>query len=126
METRDHIFFECGPSKRIWGDVMTKCMQKYVPTDWDSIVRQGLKLWKGKTLCATLCRLAWGASVYNIWKFQNDLKAGAYLLSEEKIMKKIKKCWEVPSRIVSGRKFNASAENEALCLNWGIHQQVLN
>jgi hypothetical protein len=69
METRDHIFFECGPSKRIWGDVMTKCMQKYVPTDWDSIVRQGLKLWKGKTLCATLCRLAWGASVYNIWKF---------------------------------------------------------
>jgi len=47
---------------------MTKCMQKYVPTDWDSIDK-GLKLWKGKTLCATLCRLAWGASVYNIWKF---------------------------------------------------------
>jgi len=69
METKDHLFFECGPSKRIWRAVMTKCMQKYVPTDWDSIVRQGLKLWKGKTLCATLCRLAWGASVYNIWKF---------------------------------------------------------
>jgi len=37
METKDHLFFECGPSKRIWRAVMTKCMQKYVPTDWDSI-----------------------------------------------------------------------------------------
>jgi len=35
-------------------------------------------------------------------------------------------CWEVRSHIVSGRMFNSCAENEALCLNWGIHQQVLN
>jgi hypothetical protein len=45
-----------------------------------------------------------GVSVYNIWKFRNDLKAGAYWLFEEKIMKNI--CWEVQSRIMSGRKFN--------------------
>jgi hypothetical protein len=32
MKTRDHLFFECCP-KRIWSAVMTKCMQKYVPTD---------------------------------------------------------------------------------------------
>jgi hypothetical protein len=25
-------------------------------------------------------------------------------------------CWEVQSRIVSGRKFNSCAKNEALCL----------
>jgi hypothetical protein len=30
-------------------------------------------MWKGKTLCATLCRLAGGAYVYDIRKFCNAL-----------------------------------------------------
>jgi hypothetical protein len=40
--------------KRLWRAVMAKCLQKHISTNWDSIVRQGLKFWKGKRLCYSL------------------------------------------------------------------------
>lgn len=92
------MFFECGPSKRLWHDVLAKCLQKHIRTDWASIVRQGLKFWKGKTFCATLCRLACDACVFNIWKHRNSLKYGSCLISEEKILQNV--CWEGRSRLL--------------------------
>lgn len=92
-------------------------------TDWSAIVNQGLRKWKGKTLLAMVCRLAWGSIVYNIWKFRNDVKFGNSLMTEEKILRK--NCWEVRSRLVSGGEVKGSAENIALCLNWGIPMKIL-
>jgi hypothetical protein len=40
-------------------------------------------------LKAVLCKLAWGSSVYNLWRHRNDLKFGNHPLSEDRILQKV-------------------------------------
>jgi hypothetical protein len=69
---------------------------------------------------ATMCKLAWGSTVYNLWRFRNDVKFGNSLCSEEKLLQKIS--WEVMIHMVSKGKYTESIENVSLCSNWGISQ----
>jgi hypothetical protein len=46
-------------------------------------VREGLKVWKGKSLNGVVCKLAWGATVYNIWRHRNSVKFGNRLSTEQ-------------------------------------------
>ena len=39
-------------------------------------MRVRLKDWKGKILSSLVCKLALGATVYNIWKHRNNVKFG--------------------------------------------------
>lgn len=55
---RDHMFFQCGFSKRIWREVLGKCLVKDPYTDWEEIMSWGLKELKGRNMKATLCRLS--------------------------------------------------------------------
>jgi hypothetical protein len=75
IECRDHLFFECF-RKRLWRVLMQKCSQHIIPTDWDGILRKGMKDWKGKSLITVVCKLAWGSTVNNIWRYMNYLKFG--------------------------------------------------
>ena len=63
-----------------------------------------------------VCKLAWGAAVYNIWRQRNDVKHGNRINLEEKVLQKI--CWELRSRIVGKGKFKATNENVAICSSW--------
>jgi len=51
------------------------------------------------------------------------VKFGSRLYSEEKLLQKI--WWEVRARIVGKGSVEGSAENVALCNNWGISVKVL-
>lgn len=48
---------------------MQLCLQFDMPNVWDEVVDRALRDWKGKSLQATICRLALGSVVYNIWMF---------------------------------------------------------
>lgn len=37
IETRDHLFFECGLSKRLWKAVMYLCLQLGMPMEWKQL-----------------------------------------------------------------------------------------
>lgn len=43
IECRDHLFFNCGFSKRIWREVMKKCLLPNIPTVWEEIMSQGIR-----------------------------------------------------------------------------------
>jgi hypothetical protein len=66
IECKEHLFFERGWSKRLRSAVMLKCLVIPIRFGWDEIVRDGEKNWKGKKLKSILCKLVFGAAVYNI------------------------------------------------------------
>jgi hypothetical protein len=83
IECREHLFFDCGWSKRFWREVMVRCFISSICFDWDEVGREGVKAWKGKKLHNIACKLALGATVYNIWKHQNNIKFCNWVNSEE-------------------------------------------
>lgn len=66
IECRDHQYFDCGFSKRLWREVMKKCSLSSIPIGWDEVLRKGMRDWRGKSLKAVICKLALDSSVYNI------------------------------------------------------------
>ena len=74
--------------------------------------------WKGKGLKAVLCTLVLSATVYNLWGERNNIKHGHQLMTEERIIQKVR--WEVRTRVLPKGCFKRSKENEALCDNWDV------
>jgi hypothetical protein len=52
IECRDHLFLECGFSKRIWGETSKKCLVLDPPIEWEEIMSQGIRKWRNKSLRA--------------------------------------------------------------------------
>lgn len=52
---------------------------------YGEVVREGVKAWKGRKLQGIVCRLALGATVYNIWMHRNSNRVN----SEEQIFQHI-------------------------------------
>jgi hypothetical protein len=83
-----------------------------------------LELWvRGKIRNYGWKHICLSSSVYAIWKERNSIRHGAHLLTEEKILLKIR--WEIRTRITSKCKYVRSSENIHLCRNWGLPDGVL-
>jgi hypothetical protein len=78
---------------------------------------------KSKSLKAVVCKLVWGSSVYNLWRYRNDLKFGNQALSEDRILQRI--CREFRTCIVGERKFQVNEKTVAICNNWGSSHNIL-
>jgi len=52
VEGRDHLFFHCGFSRKIWRDALKRC-----------IVNEPITALKSKSMRATICKLVSGATV---------------------------------------------------------------
>lgn len=61
--------------------------------------------------------------MYNIWRERNNIKHGNQLLTEEKLVQKIR--WEVRTRLMSKGRFPRSKENDELCKNWDLLENIL-
>lgn len=80
--------------------MLDKCIQPDTPTGWKEIISKRIWEWRGRSLLkATICNLAWGAAVYNMWRKRN--------------------------RVMGNGKFKATNENVAICSSWGISQNIL-
>jgi hypothetical protein len=123
IEGRDHLFFQCSFSRRIWKFVLDRCLITFSSDDWEEIIARGVHDWKGKSLKSDLARLCLSSSVYAIWRERNSIRHGVNLLSEEKILSKI--CWEVRTQVLSKCKYVRSRENLLLCSLWGLPDRVL-
>lgn len=102
VEGRDHIFFRCGFSYRIWREILKQF---------------GKRWWNGEVLSLE-------AVVYHIWKHGNDVRHGNALKSEEQILKIIIN-WEIRTLIMGIGKFKRSEINKELCRRWGLHDKIL-
>lgn len=68
-------------------------------------------------------KLVLSASVYCIWRERNNIKHGNQLLTEEKLVQKLR--WEVRTRVMSKGKFPRSKENYDLCKSWDLLENML-
>ncbi|XP_062158796.1 uncharacterized protein LOC133866284 [Alnus glutinosa] len=98
VESRDHLFFSCGFSRRIWYTIMRDCSIPYPPVEWDDIEDWCGSVMKGDNFYASLRKLYFGAAVYHLWRQRNLLLHGETPLTEERIISKIR--WEVKTRMV--------------------------
>jgi hypothetical protein len=123
IESRDHLFFSCSFSSRIW----KTCMQRYYPfvlsTDWHAVISEGCSRWKTKALMGVLCRLILSSTVYGIWHARNAIKHSGQPKTEEQILKSI--FWQVRSRISGKEKFKKNAENIRICHCWNLDSNLL-
>lgn len=56
IEDREHLFFQCGFSRRIWKELLHLCLVDEVHTDWEDILQWSLQKLKSSTMKADFCR----------------------------------------------------------------------
>lgn len=93
MCSRNHLFFECSLSSRLWKAGMARCNLVDPPSFREDVLRLGCSNWKKKALLDTLCRLVLSSSIYNLWRARNEIKHSDHPKIEEQILKAI--FWEV-------------------------------
>jgi hypothetical protein len=98
IESRDHLFFSCSFTYRIWKVCMQRCSPLVPPSDWSIIVRDECKNWKAKSMVGIVYRLILSSTVYDIWRARNEIKHHGQPRTEEQILKSI--FWEVRTRIL--------------------------
>jgi hypothetical protein len=119
MESREHLFFICRFSKRIWRELMADCSFIDPPLFWGDVVDWGNSMLQGKTLKTCLDRLCFGAVIYHIWRHRNDLQHGNTPKSEEVIVATIK--WVVQSRVLTKGRFKDLSSHLGLVYRWHLH-----
>ncbi|KAL4279936.1 hypothetical protein GQ457_03G009480 [Hibiscus cannabinus] len=117
QETRNHLFFECHFSRRVWGMILQKCFINRNVMCWDEEIRWAVTMLKGKSLVVVILKLALGAFVYRIWEERNFRQFRNTVRSIEDIVNCIKQ--DVCIRI-SGEHIRTDDVNRGLCAAWGI------
>ena len=71
VEDRNHLFFGCHFIAGIWLRILRLCGNTRMPRNWENEF-----LWviaaKGKSFCSITNRIAWGATIYHLWKQRNS------------------------------------------------------
>ncbi len=67
METRDHLFYNCGFSKHMWESILRICFIVQKPLDWDREFLWAVQTLKGKSFSVTVFKLPWLAHPHYIW-----------------------------------------------------------
>jgi hypothetical protein len=106
LESRDHLFFECSFSRRVWRAVMEACLISDPKLIWDDVSAWSSSAWKGKSFAATVCKLSLAATVYHLWRRRNDLLHGNPPRSEEALASQVKR--EVRIKLLS-REFGSGS-----------------
>jgi len=90
LENREHLFFKCSFSTRLWKDLMASCLVSNPVEAWEAVVKWSVAALKGDSLKSRLCILSLGAVVCHLWKHRNDLIYGNIPSTEEAILAKDK------------------------------------
>lgn len=69
-ESRDHLFFRCAYSWRVWSEIARRCA--IVPSpDWEETMNQMISL-RGNRLFKRLILLCWKGVIYYLWRERNQ------------------------------------------------------
>jgi hypothetical protein len=117
IESRDHLYFECGFTKRLWREVMRKCMRGAPKMDWE------LKKLKGKRVKGSNMQAGTGGKCIPYLVAKNCIIFRGQVNSEESIMKAL--LWDAKNSVFSKKGFKNSLLNRVLCFVSGIPLSVL-
>ena len=71
-EDREHLFFDCIFSKKIWHEVLRRNNQSYRCMCWQQELEMAMDKYKGKSVGARIGRLAMAVTIYSIWQERNS------------------------------------------------------
>ena len=115
IENRNHLFFECKVTSRIWMRVLRLCGQCSLPMRWENELLSVISC-KGNSLCSITKRIAWGASIYNLWRQRNARVHENQFISVDSIFYLI--CNDVRLRITSFQNVVDNPAKRGLCERW--------
>ncbi|XP_058776968.1 uncharacterized protein LOC131651320 [Vicia villosa] len=72
-ETIDHILFECNETSRIWKQVLDWLGIAHDPKPWSEELCWLMQQCRGKSVRATMLKLALAESVYGVWQLRNSV-----------------------------------------------------
>ena len=122
VEDRNHLFFGCQFTAGIWKRILRFCGNIRHPRNWENEF-----LWvtatKGKSFCAILKRIAWGATIYHLWRQRNSRVYENIFNPADAIFHII--CNDVRLRVSSFQKVADNPRNRAMCERWSLPLNIL-
>lgn len=115
-ETRNHLYFDCSFSRRLWSVISTRC-QLQLTTNWDSILLC-LQQLSGNRDLRRLALLAFQASIYWLWNERNTRLHHQTFRSTDTLLNLIDR--QVRNKIQSLRRTNGRACSAMMQL-WFLH-----
>ena len=110
IENRDHIFFKCPISQRIWRIIKRWCCQEGLDDELSNLITWAVQAWKWKNLREDCCRLGFSAGIYHVWAQRNSVKHQGTVITEEQILGVIKN--QVEYKIESKGVYPSSSINK--------------
>jgi hypothetical protein len=99
QKNRDHLFFECSLSMRVWRALMVDFGIDDPLLSWNIVAIWSLQYMKGNNVKATAIKLYFAAVTYNLWLHRNALLHGRSPKSKEGLLSKMR--WEVKVRLLA-------------------------
>ncbi|XVF57159.1 hypothetical protein PTKIN_Ptkin06aG0181800 [Pterospermum kingtungense] len=118
VDTRDHLFFGCNFSRKIWQSVLLLCNLRRDVLSWNEELHWASKKLKGKSLLSTILRWAWLAFIYFIWKERSFKLHRQVEHSEGHIVDEIKQMIQV--KVSDFIKIKKDSINCSLVHAWNI------
>ena len=122
IEDRNHLFFGCHFTAGIWLRILRLCGNSRMPRNWENEF-----LWviatKGKKFCSITKRIAWGATIYHLWRQRNCRVHENIFSPTDTIFHLI--CNDVRLRISSFQKVVDNTENRSMCERWSFPLNIL-
>ncbi|KAL1189620.1 putative ribonuclease H protein [Cardamine amara subsp. amara] len=108
-ENRDHLFFNCPYSYRVWSSITSKLQITVTTLDWQTNVDTLLHL-SGNKSRKYLAILAWQATIFEVWSERNNRMHRHKFISSEALLQRIDRT--LRNKISSFRPQNSSLASE--------------
>ena len=117
VEDRNYLFFGCQFTAGIWLRILRLCGNSRMPRSWENEF-----LWvcatKGKSFCSITKRIAWGATIYHLWRQRNSRIYENICSPADAIFHLV--CNDVRLGISSFQKVVDNPMNRAMCERWSF------
>ncbi|XP_024015905.1 uncharacterized protein LOC112089159 [Eutrema salsugineum] len=100
METRNHLFFECVFTEKVWSSLTRKLMAPHYTNNWDEIIDQ-LHHAQREFIMQWLIRYVFQTTLYTIWRERNNRRHGEQANSDKQIIQSVDK--QIRNRLTSIR-----------------------
>ena len=122
VEDRNHLLFGCHFTAGIWMRVLRLCGNVRMPRNWENEF-----LWvmgaKGKSFIFITKRIAWGATIYHLWRHRNSRIHENDYSSGETIFHLI--CNDVRLKVSGLQKVDDNHANRTWCERWSFPLSIL-
>ena len=122
-EDREHLYFRCGFTRRIWQYVMKRAYGPHWILAWDDIViwlrdRCGLN-----SLLSLVVKLGFGSTVFHIWMERNRRLFDGVVRTEENICQSI--LFDIKFGVYSNKGYRATFMNQRLVDRLQLHVELV-